>query len=138
MPDLLIEGRFAFLAFFGYDLTLNVIAAILTVAGYSSNDTIVVFDRVRENLRKSAGEPLRDLLDRSVNQTMSRTVMTSGTTLLAVLALLVFGADSTRGFSFAMLAGVGVGTYSSIFIASPLLLLWEKRQEPAPAAVKAG
>ena len=119
-------------------IDLPMVAALLAIVGYSLNDTIIVFDRVRENLRKSAGEPLRDLLDRSVNQTMSRTVMTSGTTLLAVLALLVFGADSTRGFSFAMLAGVGVGTYSSIFIASPLLLLWEKRQEPAPAAVKAG
>jgi SecD/SecF fusion protein len=122
-------------------IDLPMLAALLAIVGYSLNDSIVVFDRVRENLRKNPDMPLRDLIDLSVNQTMSRTLMTSTTTLAAVTALLVFGAGSTQGFAFAMLCGVGVGTYSSIFIASPLLLLWEKRAPgsgKAPAPVVAG
>ena len=101
---------------------LSIIAAILTIVGYSLNDTVVIYDRVRENLRKYKKMPLQDLLDLSVNQTLSRSLMTSVTTLLALCALYVFGGEVIRGFVFAMIWGVVVGTYSSIFIAAPLLL----------------
>ena len=110
----------ACLAFAGYDLTLNVTAALLTVIGYSVNDTIVVFDRVRENLRTMRGEPLRTVVDLSVNQTLSRTVITAGTTLLSVLSLYLFGGEALRGFAFTMLVGIVTGTYSTIFIASAM------------------
>jgi preprotein translocase subunit SecF len=98
------------------------VAAILTIAGYSINDTVVVFDRVRENLRKYKTLPLAELFNRSINETLSRTVMTSVTTLLALLALYFLGGEVIRGFSFAMIWGVLVGTYSSICLAVPLLL----------------
>lgn len=104
------------------DFNLSTLAAILTIAGYSINDTVVVFDRVRENLRRYKKESLLSLLNRSVNDTLSRTVLTSITTLLALLALYFFGGDIIRGFAFAMIWGVLVGTYSSIFVAAPLLL----------------
>ena len=103
---------------------------MLTLAGYSINDTVVVFDRVRENLRKYKTMPLRDLLDLSVNQTLSRTIMTSATTLLAVLALYFFGGEVLRGFSVAMIWGIVVGTYSSIFVAAALLLYMKLRRAP--------
>lgn len=103
-----------------FDLTI--IAALLTIVGYSLNDTVVVFDRVRENLRRFKKMNLKDLLNLSINETMSRTVMTSGTTLLALIALLVLGGDVIRGFVFAMTFGIVIGTYSSIFIASAVLL----------------
>ncbi|MHA1524686.1 MAG: protein translocase subunit SecF [Alphaproteobacteria bacterium] len=105
------------------EFNLSIIAAILTIVGYSLNDTVVVYDRVRENLRKFKKLPLRELLDVSVNQTLSRTVMTSVTTLLALLALYVFGGEVIRGFTFAMIWGVVIGTYSSVFIAAPLLVV---------------
>ncbi|MCY4541426.1 MAG: protein translocase subunit SecF [Rhodobacteraceae bacterium] len=101
---------------------LAIIAALLTIVGYSLNDTVVVFDRVRENLRKYKKPALKDVLNRSLNDTLSRTVMTSVTTFLALLALFVFGGDVIRGFVFAMMWGVVVGTYSSIFVASFVLL----------------
>ena len=101
---------------------LAIIAALLTIVGYSINDTVVVFDRVRENLRKFKQKPLKEVLNISINETMSRTLMTSGTTLLALIALLVLGGDVIRGFVFAMTWGVIVGTYSSIFVASAILL----------------
>jgi preprotein translocase subunit SecF len=114
----------------GLEFNLTTVAALLTLAGYSINDTVVVFDRVRENLRKYKSMPLRDLLDLSVNQTLSRTIMTSATTLLAVLALYFFGGEVLRGFSLAMIWGVLVGTYSSIFVAAALLLHMKLRRAP--------
>ena len=105
------------------DFNLSILAAILTIVGYSMNDTVVVYDRVRENLRKYKKMELGQLLDIAINETLSRTVMTSVTTLLALLALYTLGGEVIRGFTFAMIWGVIVGTYSSIFIASPLLMM---------------
>ena len=102
---------------------LAIIAALLTIVGYSLNDTVVVFDRVRENLRKYKQKPLKEVLNLSINETLSRTVMTSVTTLLALLSLYALGGDVIRGFVFAMIWGVIVGTYSSVFIASAILLM---------------
>ncbi len=114
---------------------LAIIAALLTIVGYSLNDTVVVFDRVRENLIKYRKKPIKDVLNLSINETLSRTVMTSGTTLLALIALLVLGGDVIRGFVFAMTWGVIVGTYSSIFVASNILLhLGTKRDWSKPDA----
>lgn len=114
---------------------LAIIAALLTIVGYSLNDTVVVFDRVRENLRKYKKLALKDVLNLSINETMSRTVMTSGTTLIALIALLVLGGDVIRGFVFAMTWGIVVGTYSSIFVASAILLrLGVKRDWSKPDA----
>ncbi len=109
-------------ALFQIPFDLSIIAALLTIVGYSLNDTVVVFDRVRENLRKYKKKSLRAVLNLSINETLSRTVMTSGTTLLALIALLVLGGDVIRGFVFAMTWGVIVGTYSSVFVASNVLL----------------
>ncbi|NBR50637.1 MAG: protein translocase subunit SecF [Alphaproteobacteria bacterium] len=105
------------------DFNLSILAAILTIVGYSMNDTVVVYDRVRENLRKYKKMDLAELLNIAINETLSRTVMTSVTTMLALLALYILGGEVIRGFTFAMIWGVIVGTYSSIFIASPLLML---------------
>ncbi len=114
---------------------LAIIAALLTIVGYSLNDTVVVFDRVRENLIKFRKKPMGDVLNLSINETLSRTVMTSGTTLLALIALLILGGDVIRGFVFAMTWGVIVGTYSSIFVASNILLhLGTKRDWSKPDA----
>jgi preprotein translocase subunit SecF len=118
----------AFLRFFNYDLSLNVVAAILTITGYSVNDTIVIFDRVRENLRSMRRDSLETIVNTSVNQTLSRTLITAGTTFLSVLALFIFGGEALRGFSFTMLVGVISGTYSTVFIASAIaIILSEKR-----------
>ena len=106
----------------GLEFNLSTVAAILTIAGYSINDTVVVFDRVRENLRKFKTMPLTELFNRSINETLSRTVMTSVTTLLALLSLYVLGGEVLRGFSFAMIWGVIIGTYSSVCLAVPMLL----------------
>jgi preprotein translocase subunit SecF len=111
------------LAIAGYDLSLNVTAALLTVIGYSVNDTIVIFDRVRENIKLMRGEPLAAIVDISVNQTLSRTVITAGMTLLSVLALYLFGGEVLRGFAFTMLVGIVSGTYSTVFIASSIATL---------------
>ncbi len=108
---------------------LSIIAAILTIVGYSLNDTVVVFDRVRENLRKYKKMPFSELLDLSVNNTLSRTILTSVTTLIALLSLYVFGGQVIRGFTFAMIWGVLVGTYSSVYVASPLLLILGVKRE---------
>jgi preprotein translocase subunit SecF len=110
------------------DITLTVVAALLTLIGYSMNDTIVVFDRIRENRRSRERDSLAVTINRSINQTLSRTVLTSGLTLLAALSLLLFGGPVLRGFSLALTIGIVVGTFSSIFIASPLLLAWEGRR----------
>ena len=108
------------------ELSLTVIAAILTLVGYSMNDTIVVFDRIRENLRLSRREALPNLVNRSINQTLSRTVLTSGLTFLTVLSLYIFGGQVLKGFSFALVVGILIGTYSSIAVASPMLVAWQE------------
>ncbi len=117
---LLTVGVFSF---FQFDFDLTIVAALLTILGYSVNDTVVIYDRIRENLRKYKKMPLPDLLNLSVNETLARTLMTVGTTFLALLALYIFGGPVIRGFTFAMLFGVLVGTYSSIFIAAPFLVM---------------
>lgn len=111
------------------EFNLNIIAAILTIVGYSLNDTVVVYDRIRENLRKYRKKETPDLINTSLNETLARTVMTSVTTLLALVALFFFGGEVVHGFTAAMIWGVFVGTYSSIFIASPMLLWFELRRE---------
>ena len=126
---------------FHKEITLTVVAALLTLVGYSMNDTIVVFDRIRENLKLLRREPLESVINKSVNQTLSRTVLTSGLTLLTALSLLIFGGQVLNGFSFALVVGIIVGTYSSIFIASPILIFWQeflesrKKRKPAPVPV---
>jgi len=117
----------AFLMWFGFDLTLNVVAAILTIAGYSVNDTIVVFDRVRENQRTARREPLEQIVNRSVNQTLARTIITAGTTFLAVISLFVLGGEVLHGFAFTMLVGIVAGTYSTVFIASAIAIVLSRR-----------
>jgi preprotein translocase subunit SecF len=107
------------------EITLTVIAAILTLIGYSMNDTIVVFDRIRENLALSRKETLTDVVNRSINQTLSRTVISSGLTFLTVLSLLLFGGPVLRGFSFALTVGIVIGTYSSIAVAAPMLVAYQ-------------
>ena len=125
------------------EISLTVIAAILTLVGYSMNDTIVVFDRIRENLRLTRREPLADIVNRSINQTLSRTVLTSGLTFLTVLSLYLFGGEVLHGFSFALVVGILIGTYSSIAVAAPMLVAyqdWRQRRGKAallPAAKKA-
>jgi preprotein translocase subunit SecF len=108
------------------EISLTVIAAILTLVGYSMNDTIVVFDRIRENLRMSRKETLPDVVNRSINQTLSRTVLTSGLTFLTVLSLYIFGGQVLHGFAFALVVGIIIGTYSSIAIAAPMLVAWQE------------
>ena len=107
------------------EISLTVVAALLTLVGYSMNDTIVVFDRIRENRRVRGREPLAETINRSINQTLSRTVLTSGLTLLTALSLLLFGGPVLHGFSLALVIGIVVGTFSSVFIASPILFAWE-------------
>lgn len=114
---------------FNKEIDLTVIAALLTLVGYSMNDTIVIFDRIRENLRLNRRERLDDVINRSVNQTLSRTVMTSGLTFLTVLALFLFGGPVLHNFSFALVVGIIIGTYSSVFIASPIVLFWHDKLE---------
>ncbi len=127
----------AFLTFFKFEITLNVIAALLTLVGYSVNDTIVIFDRARENLRHKRKDSLRKIINDSVNQTLSRTLISNGTTFLAVLGLM-FGGEVLRGFAFTMAVGIVVGTYSTIYIASPFVIWWtdlmSKRQGPGGTA----
>ena len=112
---------------FGKEFTLPIIAALLTIIGYSLNDTIIVFDRIRENLRKYHKNPLEVVINRSINETLSRTILTSGTTLVVVIALFVLGGGIIHDFAFAMMVGIIVGTYSSIYVASPILLAWKDR-----------
>jgi preprotein translocase subunit SecF len=118
----------AFLFFFGYDLSLNIVAAILAITGYSVNDTIVIFDRVRENLRSKRRDSLDKVVNESVNQTLSRTIITAGTTFLAVLSLYLFGGEVLEGFAFTMLVGIISGTYSTIFIAAAIAIILGNRQ----------
>ncbi len=121
----------AMLGAFGYDITLNTVAAILTIAGYSVNDTIVIFDRVRENMRAARGLPIAQAVNVAVNQTLGRTIITAGATFLSVLALFLFGGDVLRGFSFAMLVGIATGTYSTIFVAAPIAALLARKRHAA-------
>ena len=121
---------------FWYEFDLATVAALLTLAGYSINDTVVVFDRIRENLRKYKKMPLPELLNLSINETLSRTVITSVVTSLAVLALYIFGTQVIHGFSFAMLFGIVIGTYSSIFVAASLLLYFGVSRDWTDSAVK--
>jgi len=140
LHDVLVT--FAFLAFFRYDLSLNVIAALLTVTGYSTNDTIVIFDRVRENMRKMRRESQNEIINISINQTLGRTVITAGTALLSAIALFLFGGEVLHGFAFTMIVGIITGTYSSVFVAAAIVTFW-RRTKPsklstaAPAAVAA-
>jgi len=125
---ILTIGVFSFTAL---EFNLSIVAAILTIVGYSLNDTVIVYDRIRENLRKFKKKPLEDVLNLSINDTLSRTIMTSFTTMLALVALYVWGGPGLNGFAFAMIWGVCVGTYSSVFVAAPiLLLLGVNRKEP--------
>jgi preprotein translocase subunit SecF len=124
--DLLVT--LAFLTFFDYDMTLNVIAAILTITGYSVNDTIVIFDRVRENLRSMRRDNLEQIVNTAVNQTLSRTIITAGTTLLSVTALYLFGGEVLRGFAFTMIVGIVSGTYSTVFIAAAIAIMWQGKK----------
>jgi preprotein translocase subunit SecF len=126
LHDLLI--CLAFLAFFRYDLTLNIIAGLLTITGYSVNDTIVIFDRVRENMRAMRRENLSTIVNTAVNQTLSRTIITAGTTLLSVLALYLFGGEVLQGFAFTMLVGIISGTYSTVFIAAAIAIMLQGRK----------
>jgi preprotein translocase subunit SecF len=125
---------------FNKEISLNVVAALLTLVGYSMNDTIVVFDRIRETLKLSRKELSRQIVNDSVNQTLSRTVLTSGLTFISAIALLLFGGTVLNGFSFALVVGIIVGTYSSIFIASPILVFWhdfiQRRKQPQAAAAR--
>jgi preprotein translocase subunit SecF len=123
------------------DITLTVIAAILTLIGYSNNDTIVVFDRIRENIKLMRREKLADIVNRSINQTLSRTILTAGLTFLTVLALFLFGGEVLRGFSLALVIGILIGTYSSIAIAAPILVAYqdwriEKGKKPPVMAAR--
>src|ERR1700736_5866484 len=129
---------------FNKEISLTVVAALLTLVGYSMNDTIVVFDRIRETLKIHRREPLEALINRSVNQTLSRTVLTSGLTFLTAVSLYLFGGQVLNGFSFALVVGILVGTYSSVFVASPILVFWQNFVEgrkrpmagPPPSASK--
>ncbi len=110
---------------FGQQMSLPVVAAFLTLVGYSVNDTVVVFDRIRENLRLRANQKLIDVVNKSINQTLSRTIITSGSTSFVVIGLWILGGEALRSFAFVLTIGVIVGTYSSICIASPVLVLWK-------------
>lgn len=125
------------------DFNVTIVAALLTILGYSINDTVVIFDRIRENLRKYKKKPLDELINLSINETLSRTAMTTVTTSLALLSLYIFGGEVIRGFTFAMLFGILIGTYSTIFIASPFLLIlgvkrdWSGVKGPSRASERA-
>jgi preprotein translocase subunit SecF len=125
---------FTMLAFFNYELSLNIVAAVLTIIGYSVNDTIVIFDRVRENARLLRREPLDKVVNLSVNQTLGRTVITSGVTFLSVVALYLFGGEVLRGFAFAMIVGIISGTYSTVFIAATIAIILSGRKASAGRA----
>jgi len=132
--DLLITV--ALLAIFKYELSLNVIAALLTITGYSMNDTIVIYDRVRENMRSMRRDNIASVVNAAVNQMLDRTMITAGLTLLSVIALFLFGGEVLKGFAFTMIVGIITGTYSSVFIAAAIVVIWQGRTplKTAPAA----
>jgi preprotein translocase subunit SecF len=111
------------------EFTLPIIAALLTIIGYSLNDTIIVFDRIRENMKKHHKQPLDFIINRSINETLGRTILTSMTTLFVVVTLYLLGGGIIHNFAFALIVGVVVGTYSSLYVASPILLTWELRKK---------
>jgi preprotein translocase subunit SecF len=123
---------------FHFEISLTVIAALLTLVGYSMNDTIVIFDRIRENARLMRREPFKDIVNRSINQTLSRTILTSGLTFLTVLVLFLMGGQVLRAFSFALVVGILVGTYSSFGIAAPLVVAWNQWRGQGGAVVVSG
>lgn len=134
----LTAGAFVLL---GWEFDLTLVAALLTIVGYSLNDTIVIYDRIRENRQSRGDQDLPAVIDRSINETLSRTILTSGTTLLAVLALLILAGPDLRGFAAAMTIGIGVGTYSSVYVASPILLgieRWRARARRPAATGRSG
>lgn len=131
LHDLLLT--LGFFALTGYDFGLASIAAILTILGYSINDSVVIYDRIRENFRKYKKEATETIINRSINANLSRTILTSGTTLLAVGTLVLFGGEVVRGFAMAILFGVVAGTYSSVFIAAPVLMYFTLREEGTTA-----
>jgi preprotein translocase subunit SecF len=131
-----ILATLAFMKYMNIEISVFVVGAILTVIGYSMNDKVVVFDRVRENLKSTKRESLYDLLNRSVNETLPRTVMTGSTTLACLLALLIFGGEVIRPFAWIMIFGIIIGTFSSIYVASPLLL-WIENKFPRDPGAKA-
>ncbi len=124
---------FGMIAFTGLEFSLTTVAAILTVIGYSMNDTVVVFDRLRENLRKYKRMPLREVIDLSINETLSRTVITGLTALLALAGLAIFGGPTLFGMSLVLMFGIVIGTYSSIYVAAPVILLWGVKRGDEPA-----
>jgi preprotein translocase subunit SecF len=124
----------AFFSIFQWEVSLTVIAALLTLVGFSVNDTIVIFDRIRENRRINRRETLYQITNEAVNQTLSRTVITGGLVFLSVLAMVLFGGDVLRGFSLALLIGIIVGTYSTVAIASPIMVWWEQKVEASNRA----
>ncbi len=126
-------GLFALL---GLDFNLTTVAAVLTIAGYSVNDTVVVYDRIRDEMRKYKKLPMRDLINQAINRTLSRTTVTSGLTLLSVLALYFFGGEVLRGFSLAMIWGIFIGTYSTVFVATPMLIYMNLRRGREPKAAE--
>ena len=137
---LITVGAFSLL---NWEISLTVIAAILTLVGYSNNDTIVVFDRIRENIKLLRRDKLADIVNRSINQTLSRTILTAGLTFLTVLALFLFGGEVLKGFSFALVIGILIGTYSSIAIAAPILVAYQdwrggRGKRPAAMPMRAG
>ena len=121
-----------FLIAFGFEFDLNIVAALLTVVGFSVNDTVIVSDRIRENRRKDRRQPLAELINTAINETLSRTILTSGTVIMVTLALFLLGGPVIHGFAFALLVGFIVGTYSSVFIAAPVVLFFERRASSAP------
>ena len=136
---LITLGAFSLL---NYEISLTVIAAILTLIGYSMNDTIVVFDRIRENLKTQRRMPLGQLVNLSINQTLSRTILTSGLTFLTVLSLYIFGGEVLHGFSFALVVGILIGTYSSIAVAAPMLVAYQEsrgdKSRAVPVSIESG
>ena len=118
-----------FFSVLNLEINLSIVAAVLTIVGYSMNDTVVIFDRVRENLKKYSDIKIFDLTNISINETLSRTIITSATTLLALLSIFIFGGEILKGFSFAMILGVIIGTYSSIYIANPILVMLNVSQK---------
>jgi preprotein translocase subunit SecF len=135
LHDILIAV--GFLTIFGFEMNLNVIAALLTLVGYSVNDTIVIFDRARENLLHRRKEPLATVLNDSMNQTLTRTIISNGTTFLTVLGLFLFGGEVLRGFGFTMVVGIVIGTYSTLFIAVPFVSWWYGRKGGSEVAAGA-
>ena len=132
LHDLLIT--LAVLAIFRYELSLNVIAALLTLTGYSMNDTIVIFDRIRENLRSMRRDNIATIVNAAVNQNLDRTLITGGLTFLSVIALFFFGGEVLKGFAFAMIVGIITGTYSTVFIAAAIVVIWQGNKPAAPVA----